>query len=791
MFKFLLHLVIILLFFTACSVEPLKPIEVDIALKKVDYLKEVKPILDNRCVVCHSCYNSPCQLKLSSFEGIERGSSKARVYLGERLTAQDPSRLFIDAKNTQQWREKGFSSVIKSDSNINFNNSLMLHLLDHKMKNPKSQGEYFSESDDLTCSKDKKELADFLDDNPHSGMPFGFPPLNKNEFQTIKTWLAQGAQAPSMEELKSSITPSSQAQVLIDQFELFLNTSDAKHTMSARYIYEHLFLAHISFEGAKGEYFELVRSTTPYPKEIDIIPTLRPYDDPKVQQFYYRFKKIHSTIVYKTHLVYTLSQKKLQRYKDLFIKPRWNEIPYIVGHTIDYNQEPFKIFSQIPASSRYKFLLDDAQYIIRTFIRGPVCKGQIALNVIRDHFWVMFMNPEYDVSLLKNGFLKKEYQNLKMPIEDGSDVKLIETFSDKYIDLAIKYSQNRQKMYDSIYPNGLNIESIWKGDNSKSSPFLTIYRHFDSASLNRGAIGGLPKTAWVIDYPLLERIYYALVAGFDIYGNIGHQVSTRRYMDRLRVEGETNFLNLLPQEERSEIFESWNLNAENEEEHFFSEHESDIAYTKIDSKRELIERVVNTHLLKSTNIQFDTLNYMYANERIPKIPKEYKQYSDYHQAFKSLTQVGLPFIQIINGHQSNLAYIRITNTPTKKDAIFSVVINRWHDNVSFMFNEENRLNPSQDELDFIAGFIGSYPNLFLVVDYNDLPDFFDMMHNYDGSQIYINKLLKYGVYRGDENFWKIYDWFQKRFLEDNPSEAGLFDLNRYYHKVFEKPNQED
>jgi len=36
---------------------------------------------------------------------------------------------------------------------------------------------------------------------------------------------------------------------------------------------------------------------------------------------------------------------------------------------------------------------------------------------------------------------------------------------------------------------------------------------------------------WVVDYPLLERIYYALVAGFDVYGTAGHQLALRLYMD--------------------------------------------------------------------------------------------------------------------------------------------------------------------------------------------------------------------------------------------------------------------
>jgi flavodoxin len=100
-----------------------------------------------------------------------------------------------------------------------------------------------------------------------------------------------------------------------------------------------------------------------------------------------------------------------------------------------------------------------------------------------------------------------------------------------------------------------------------------------------------------------------------------------------------------------------------------------------------------------------------------------------------------------------------------------------------MFNESARLDSSKDTLDFIEGFVGSYPNLFLVVELKDLPDFFDMMQNYDGSEAYIAKFLKYGISRGDADFWEHYDWFAKRFQEQNPHDSGLLDLNRYYYKV--------
>ena len=35
----------------------------------LSWLSDVQPILNHRCVVCHSCYDAPCQLKLSAWEG--------------------------------------------------------------------------------------------------------------------------------------------------------------------------------------------------------------------------------------------------------------------------------------------------------------------------------------------------------------------------------------------------------------------------------------------------------------------------------------------------------------------------------------------------------------------------------------------------------------------------------------------------------------------------------------------------------------------------------------------------
>lgn len=84
-----------------------------------------------------------------------------------------------------------------------------------------------------------------------------------------------------------------------------------------------------------------------------------------------------------------------------------------------------------------------------------------------------------------------------------------------------------------------------------------MFRHFDSASVVKGFVGEPPKSAWVIGYPLLERIHYLLAADYDVYGNIGHQLNSRLYMDYLRAEGEFNFLVLLPRASRITTRDLW------------------------------------------------------------------------------------------------------------------------------------------------------------------------------------------------------------------------------------------
>lgn len=48
---------------------PPAPIE-----RPVSYTQEIRPIIETKCLSCHSCFDAPCQLKLENAEGLLRGA---------------------------------------------------------------------------------------------------------------------------------------------------------------------------------------------------------------------------------------------------------------------------------------------------------------------------------------------------------------------------------------------------------------------------------------------------------------------------------------------------------------------------------------------------------------------------------------------------------------------------------------------------------------------------------------------------------------------------------------------
>src|SRR5262249_55960501 len=161
-----------------------------------------------------------------------------------------------------------------------------------------------------------------------------------------------------------------------------------------------------------------------------------------------------------------------------------------------------------------------------------------------------FERPDPAQSETYSGFLSRETRNLSLPAENESTTGLLRWL--RYSGLESDYLKAKSALLNQRFgpDNPPTLKELWDGDGVNPNAALTVFRHFDSASVLQGLIGDRPQSAWIIGYPLLERIHYLLVAGFDIYGNAGHQLATRLYMDFLRMEGEMTFLGLLPRDAR-------------------------------------------------------------------------------------------------------------------------------------------------------------------------------------------------------------------------------------------------
>jgi len=457
-----------------------KPREYSTAMANatIDYDQDVLGIIERRCTVCHGCYDAPCQLKLDTYQGLLRGANLDKVYDGTRLFGASMTRLFEDAHSTQEWRDKKFFPVLNERDPTPENNleaSVFARLLTLKQNHPLPRQAILPESFDFALNRNQQcprlETLDSYEKNfPLWGMPYGLPGLNKQEHNTLMSWLEKGANPSAEPVLPDSL------QHTINNWETFLNGDSIKQRLVNRYIFEHLFLATLHFPGADGHHFRLVRSSTPPGQPLQRISTARPFDDPGVERVYYRIWRDPSSIVAKTFLPYLLDEKRRERWQTLFY-----EASYDVTALPDYHPltaaNPFATFAELPVGSRYRFMLDEAQFTIMNFIKGPVCRGQVALNVIQDHFWVFFVAPELMSSEEDAIFLRENSKHLQLPASVGNTLLPLNNWS-KYSTLQKEYlAAKAQYVQQKVARQGaVSLDMIWNGDGHNANAALTIFR---------------------------------------------------------------------------------------------------------------------------------------------------------------------------------------------------------------------------------------------------------------------------------------------------------------------------
>jgi hypothetical protein len=735
--------------------------------KGIDFVKKIKTILDNRCVVCHACYDSPCQLKLSSYDGLERGGSKVKVYDTTRLHEADPTRLGVDAQSAAEWREKSFHPVLNERTQTpeyNRDASVLYQMLTLKKKNPLPQSKVLPDSFDFSLDRKQvcpalEEFDRFSKDHPEWGMPYGFPGISDEDSNLMVQWVEQGAPY-------EGLPPLSKAQLdHVAQWEAFLNGESNKEQLMSRFIYEHLFLAHFYFDDLPpGDFYEIVRSKTPPGKPLDLVVTRRVYDDPQVSRVYYRLRRDESTIVTKRHLPYALSAKRMARWKDLFITAS-----YKVDHLPTYAQattsNPFITFRDIPVQSRYEFILDEAEFTVMGFIKGPVCRGQVALNVVQDHFWVFFVNPKADSDQKIANFLAENGQFLDLPAQSGSQAPIAKTWT-RYSKLQNEYLQKKAAFVRENWssPSQYTMKVIWDGNGTNPNAALTVFRHFDSASVVKGLVGEKPKTSWVLGYALVERIHYLLVAGYDVYGNVGHQLNTRLYMDFLRMEAESQFLALLPKDDRAKERDLWYQGAKKSvKQYVFGlyspfNQQTGIVYQTDNPKNELYDKL-KEHLSGVLNTRYEWTDKV----KDPLVLQQLSRLSSIKGASLEL----LP----------EVSFVRISG-----QGYFTLVRNTARANITSLLDQRKQRIPKDDTLTVAYGFIGDYPEVFLDVDSAHLSTFVDRVESLKKEKNYSSLLDDYGIRRTNAKFWATSDQVHDAEQQTAGIEAGLFDLNRYQNR---------
>ena len=593
---------------------------------------------------------------------------------------------------------------------------------------------------------------------PLAGMPYGLPGLDQREFGTVTRWLAAGAPYEGPAPLPADVAQQVQA------WEAFLNGDSLKERLMSRYLYEHLFLGFLYFEADTPQRaFRIVRSTTPPGKPVARVATRRPYDDPGVARVYYRLVPERETLLAKTHMPYALSPERMAKFRAWFLAAPY-EVKTLPGYAIESATNPFIAFAAIPADSRYRFMLDEAQFFIMNFIKGPVCRGQLAVDVIEDRFWVFFMDPKSAESEANAELIARESSDLRLPAEWGSDAPVLRPWLE-YADLETRYLEAKSKALERSLaaPKSIDLALVWDGDGRNPNAALTVFRHFDSASVVKGMVGEPPKTAWVIGYPLFERIYYLLVAGYDVYGNAGHQLNSRLYMDFLRMEGEFNFLVFLPQAAREPTRDFWYRGAADEV--------KDYVYGRA------------AHVNRETGIVYrtgDPQRELYGLLRARLAPVVERRYELSTVADEGLRR-DLEALSAVRGASTawlpEVVFVRVDDPP-RPPRWFTMLRNTAHSNVSHIFLESTELLPDENTLTVAAGFIGAYPNAIYRVRRADLPALAAAIRGLASEDDYRKLADRFAVRRTDPAFWAASDAMMDAYASSRSAEAGLFDYNR-------------
>lgn len=744
-----------------------------------EYNRHIQPIFNRRCIACHGCIGSPCNLKLDSFRAVERGALDRNPY---SMHFEPYLRTGMDVvQTTEQWRRRGFFPVLFGDGSAEqkLDRSLLFQMVTAGYRNnkpgfsrealmPSYQNRY-----DHACPSSPATLKAHLDEHLLDGMPFGLPAISEDDFNTLQEWIAAGAPGPTNQDRQAANRISNPNAV--GQWEAFFNAPDKRMQLVARYIFDHVFLAAIALDESPGDFFRLVRSKTPparvvkdeegpeqiIPSPVEVIATPLPYDDPYryagIDRFYYRLQKITTPIVQKNHFIWRLTLGDIDHLKRLFLKPKWgNQLeldpPWGIGN-------PFRIFRAIPAEARYRFMLENSELIISGITYGPVCLGQTATYAVKDHFWVFFLDPEFDVSV----------QDPKLALATWN------VFMDRSMFGNDAYEAAYTRALSKLTPEGYSIEAIWNGKKKDLDAWITVLRHESNTSSMKGRQGGIPRTFWLMSYSGFERIYYDTVAGFKYWEGDPEKLETLIFFNDLRQEFEDNFLLLLPKERRQKIRRQWTqgIGAIGL---FFMPFAGEDQPTRIPTEvrhplLSLVDRI-QEHLGREISGPVDHLNpWVKPNVSLDDPIESYEAWVDAIATLTVTTRYRFPrFLP-------SVVLLKLNHGDESR--VYSLITNRVYASQDTLVFQNGTALPDENTMSVYETLIGGFPNLFMELQLAQAPQFLKELRDIQTPEDWTEFKYRYGILRNSERFWPMHDWFNEWNFSHRGIKAGYLDLSYY------------
>jgi hypothetical protein len=752
-----------------------------LATADISYQQDIQPIFDRRCVACHGCLGSPCNLKLDSYAGVARGAFGLNPY-SNHLRAY-PRTDMDAAKTLAEWREIGFYPVLPRAGAGSESKAAEARLADSLLYQFLAAGQAhnrpgFSREALASrhterfvhgCATTPAAAAEQLAAHPAMGMPFGFPALDAADFEAIERWIAAGAPGPSTAELRAAAEPSRPDAVA--HWETFFNHPDPRHQLVARFIYEHVYLATIVLDDSPGDRFRLVRSTTAPGEPVDVIGTGLPYDDPYahagIDRFWYRLEKLTAAPVQKNLFIWRLAPADRAHLEQLFFGAdgpgaHWSESapldpPWGIGN-------PFEAFRAIPAEARYRFLLENAETVTSGVIYGPVCNGQTATYAVKDHFWVFFVDPAADPSV----------QDPQLGLSSWN------AMMDRSMLGNADYVDAYNKALAELRPGGWSVDAIWDGDGTNPNAWLTVMRHNTNVSVLRGGRGGRPRTLWLMTYSGLERMYYDTVAGFEYWGGDLSKLQTLLFFNYLRQELEDNFLTLLPPADREPIRKTWTQGVGTlglslipfgaGDKAGSATHEAGGGSPQ-QSLVELIDAIAERFTAAIAGPP-DRLNPD-VKPRVD-LAEPIVGFADWEQALSTITVVeGQPFTRFL----PSVILLRLNSGHTSR--VYSLVVNRVYKSQYTLVFQDGQAVPKLYSLSAYPTIINGFPNLFVHLDMQQAGPFLDDLRGIATAADWARFKANYGILRNSAALWPFYDWINDWNFAHRGSAAGYLDLSYY------------